>query len=337
MTSRHAPLPFMCLRLACVPALVLGAFLALIAGQSAAQPAYPSRPIKLVVPYPPGALTDLLARAIAERLGTALRQPVIIDNKPGAGTLIGADLVARAPADGYTLLMATSTTLGISPLLYQPSPVDAVRDFAPIARIGSVNFFLVANPNFPAKNVSEMIDAIKRNPGKFNYASVGSGSPHHLFMETLKTEYGLTIQHVPYKGTPAALTDLLTGNIQVMFADATVAVPNIQAGKVNALGTSAAKQTQLLPSVPPIGSAVAGFDWAAWQGIVAPAATSKEIVALLAAELQKIVATPEFKDQLFKFGMEALPAQTPEQFAGTIRAELPRWAKAIKESGAKVD
>jgi tripartite-type tricarboxylate transporter receptor subunit TctC len=302
-----------------------------------AQSTYPNRPIRLVVSYPPGALTDLLARAIGDRLGAALKQPVIIDNKPGAGTLIGAEFVAKASPDGYTLLIATSTTLGISPLLYQPSPIDPVKDFAPIARIGSVNFFLIANPGFPAKNVKEMIDVIKRNPGKYNYASVGSGSPHHLFMETLKTEFGLTIQHVPYKGTPAALTDLLSGNIQVLFSDATIAVPNIQAGKVTALGTSAAKQTQLLPSVPPIANTVAGFDWEAWQGIVAPAGTPQEIIARLAAELQKIEATPEFRAQLFKFGMEPLPPQTPEQFAATIKAEIPRWAKAIRESGAQVD
>jgi len=309
----------------------------LAAPAAVAQANYPNRPIKLVVSYPPGALTDLLARAVGERLGAALKQPVIVDNKPGAGTLIGAEFVAKAPPDGYTLLMATSTTLGISPLLYQPSPIDPVRDFSPIARIGSVNFFLIANVNFPAKTVKEMIDVVKRDPGKYNYASVGSGSPHHLFMETLKTEFGLTIQHVPYKGTPAALTDVLSGNIQLMFSDATVAVPNIQAGKVTALGTSAAKQTQLLPSVPPIGNTVAGFDWEAWQGIVAPAGTPREIVAVLAGELQKIVATPEFREQLVKFGMEPLPRETPGEFAATIKAELPRWAKAIKDSGAKVD
>jgi tripartite-type tricarboxylate transporter receptor subunit TctC len=328
----HAPLSRLLRTTAC--AIVA---LALAAPPAIAQSAYPNRPLKLVVSYPPGALTDLLARAVGERLGAALKQPVIVDNKPGAGTLIGAEFVAKAPPDGYTLLIATSTTLGISPLLYQPSPIDPVKDFAPIARLGSVNFFLIANPNFPAKNVTEMIDVIRRNPGKYNYASVGSGSPHHLFMETLKTEFGLTLQHVPYKGTPAALTDVLSGNIQVMFSDATIAVPNIQAGKVTALGTSAAKQTQLLPSVPPIGNTVAGFDWEAWQGVVAPAGTPKEIVALLAVELQKIVATPEFKEQLFKFGMDPLPPQTPEQFAATIKAELPRWAKAIKDSGAKVD
>ena len=302
-----------------------------------AQSTYPARPVKLVVPYPPGALTDLLARYIAERLGAALGQPVVVENKPGAGTLVGAEFVAKQPPDGYTLLMATSTTLGISPALYKPSPINPVRDFAPVSQVGTVNFFLIANPSFPAKSVKEMIDAIKANPGKYNYASVGSGSPHHLFMETLKTECGLDIQHVPYKGTPAALTDLLAGNIQVMFSDATVALPNINAGKVVALGTSAAKPTLLVASVPPIAATVPGYDWQAWQGIVAPAGTPKEIVARLAVELAKIQAAPEFKEQLVKFGMEPYPPQTPEQFAATIAAEQPRWAQAIRDSGAKVD
>lgn len=317
--------------------LALVAFALAAASTGVAQSPYPARPVKLVVPYPPAALTDLLARYIAERLGAALGQPVVVENKPGAGTLVGAEFVAKQPPDGYTLLMATSTTLGISPALYKPSPVNPVRDFAPISQVGTVNFFLIANPAFPAKTVKEMIDAIKANPGKYNYASVGSGSPHHLFMETLKTEYGLNIQHVPYKGTPAALTDLLSGNVQVMFSDATVAVPNINAGKVVALGTSAAKPTLLVASVPPIAATVPGYDWQAWQGIVAPAGTPKEIVARLAAELAKIQATPEFKEQLVKFGMEPYPPQTPSEFAATIAAEQPRWAQAIRESGAKVD
>jgi tripartite-type tricarboxylate transporter receptor subunit TctC len=315
--------------------LLLAAMLLLPAAH--AQPTFPTRPIKLVVPYPPGALTDLLARAIGERLGTALGQPVVIENKPGAGTLVGAEYVAKQPADGYTLLMATSTTLGISPALYRPSPINPVSDFAPVSPVGTVNFFLIANSSFPAKNVAEMIEAIKRNPGKFNYGSVGSGSPHHLFMETLKADYGLSIQHVPYKGTPAALTDLLSGNLQVMFSDATVAVPNIRAGKVTALGTSAAKQSTLLAEVPPIAATVRGFDWQAWQGIVAPAGTPKAIVTKLADELQRIQATPEFREQLTKFGMEPFPPQTPEQFAAMIAAEQPLWAKAIRDSGAKVD
>ena len=289
------------------------------------------------MPYPPGALTDLLARAIGERLAAALKQPVVIENKPGAGTLVGAEFVAKQPADGYTLLMATSTTLGISPALYKPSPINPVEDFAPVSPVGTVNFFLIANPAFPAKNVEEMIDAIGKSPGKYNYGSVGSGSPHHLFMEALKTEYGLSIQHIPYKGTPAALTDLLTGELQLMFADATIAVPNIQAGKVVALGTSAAKPTTLVASVPPIAATVPGFDWQAWQGIVAPAGTPKEIIARLSVELQKIQATPEFREQLVRFGMDPFPPQSPEQFAAMIAAEQPRWAKAIRDSGAKVD
>jgi len=304
---------------------------------AAAQSTWPARPIHLVVPYPPGALTDLLARAIAERLTAGLKQPVVVENKPGAGTLVGAEYVAKAAPDGYTLLMATSTTLGISPALYQPSPVNPVRDFAPIGQVGSVNFFLIANPQFPARTVREMIDAIKASPGKYNYASVGSGSPHHLFIETLKSELGLVIQHVPYKGTPAAMTDLLTNNVQVMFCDATIALPNIQAGKVVALGTSAAKATALVPNVPPVADTVPGFDWKAWQGLVAPAATPKDVVARLAAELARMQSAPEFRDQLVRFGMEPSAPQTPEEFAAVIQAEQPRWVKAIRDSGAKVD
>ena len=319
------------------------ALAALAAGALAAVPvalgqdAYPSRPIKLVVPYPPGALTDILARVIGERLAVALKQPVVVENKPGAGTLVGAEFVAKQPADGYTLLMATSTTLGISPALYRPSPIDPVKDFAPVSQVGSVNFFLIANPAFPARNVRELIEVVRANPGKYNYASVGNGSPHHLFMEALKTEYGLDLQHVPYKGTPAALADLLTGQIQVMFCDATVAVPNIQAGKVIALGTSAAKPTTLLAGVPPIAATVPGYDWQAWQGIVAPAGTPGAVVTRLAGELQRIQASAEFREQLHKFGMEPSSPQTPEQFAAVIKSEQSQWAKAVKDSGAKVD
>jgi tripartite-type tricarboxylate transporter receptor subunit TctC len=317
---------------------VLGATAALAGfGGAGAQEAWPSRPLHLIVPYPPAALTDLLGRAIAERLSAGLRQPVVVENKPGAGTLVGAEYVAKAAADGYTLLLATSTTLGISPALYRNAQIDPVRDFQPVAQMGSVNFFLIANPSFPAKNVREMIDAIKANPGKYNYASVGSGSPHHLFMETLKKEQGLDIQHVPYKGTPAALTDLLANNVQVMFCDATVALPNIKAGKVTALATSAARQTELMPDVPPVAATVPGFDWQAWQGIVVPAGTPKEVVARLSSELGRVQADAEFRAQLVKFGMEPYAPHTPEQFAAIVKAEQPRWQKAVRDSGAKVD
>lgn len=317
--------------------LAAGVALALCTSFAGGQTTFPAHPIKLVVPYPPGALTDVLARAIGQRLAVALKQPVVIDNKPGAGTLVGAELVAKSPPDGYTLLMATSTTLGISPLLYRSSPIDPVKDFAPISRVGSVNFFLIANPGFPARNVNEMIDAIRHAPGKYNYASVGSGSPHHLFMEVLKSEYGLDIHHIPYKGTAAAFTDLLAHRVDVMFVDATIAVPNIRAGKVIALGTSAAQPTTLLPSVAPIEATVPGFDWQAWQGIVAPAGTPKAVVDRLWSELQKVQETPQFKEQLFEFGMEPFAPETPGEFAAIIKAERPRWAAAIRNSGAEVD
>ena len=303
----------------------------------AAQEAYPNRPLRLVVPFPPGALTDLLGRAVGERLAKALGQSVVIDNKPGAGTLLGAEFVAKAPADGYTLLVSTSSTFGIAPALYRNPPIEPLRDFQPVSLIGTVNFFLIAANSFPARNLMEMIDLVKANPGKFNYASVGNGSAHQLFMEDLKRRLGLEIQHVPYKGTPMALIDLVPGKIHVMFADATVAVPNIQGGKVQTYGTSAAKQNSLIPAVAPIAQTVSGFDWQAWQGVSVPAATPPAIVARLSAEMQKFQHTPEFREVLTRMGMEAWPPITPAEFSALVKSEMGRWAEAVRVSGARVD
>ena len=302
-----------------------------------AQETYPNRPLRLVVPFPPGALTDLLGRAVGERLGRALGQSVVIDNKPGAGTLVGAELVAKAPADGHTLLISTSSTFGISPALYKPSPIDPLRDFQPVSLVGTVNFFLIAANTFPAKNLREMVDLIRANPGKFNYASVGNGSAHQLFMEDLKQRMGLDIQHVPYKGTGGALVDLIPGKVHIMFADATVAVPNIQGGKVQTYGTSAAKQNTLIASVPPLSQFVPGFDWQAWQGVSVPAATPAPVVARLAAEMQKFQQTQEFRELLAKFGMEPWGPMSPAEFAAYVKNDMPRWAEAVRVSGAKVD
>ena len=302
-----------------------------------AQEAYPNRPLRLVVPFPPGALTDLLGRAVGERLGRALGQSVVIDNKPGAGTLVGAELVAKAPADGHTLLISTSSTFGISPALYKPSPIDPLREFQPVSLVGTVNFFLIAANTFPAKNLREMVDLIRANPGKFNYASVGNGSAHQLFMEDLKQRMGLDIQHVPYKGTGGALVDLIPGKVHIMFADATVAVPNIQGGKVQTYGTSAAKQNTLIASVPPLSQFVPGFDWQAWQGVSVPAATPAPVVARLAAEMQKFQQTQEFRELLAKFGMEPWGPMSPAEFAAYVKNDMPRWAEAVRVSGAKVD
>ena len=298
---------------------------------------YPSRPLRFIVPYPPGALTDVLARAIGDRLSAALKQPVLVENRAGAGTLLGADLVAKAAADGYTLLMATSTTLGISPAIYSKPAIDPVKDFAAVSLVGSVNFFLVTSPAFPAKNVKDLIDQVKRNPGKFNYASSGSGSPHHLFMEVLKKEQGLEIQHVPYKGSALAVLDIIGGKPEMMFLDFSVAVPNIKAGKITALGTSAGKQSVLMPEVPPISATLPGFDWQAWQGVVTTAGTPPAVVARLNAEMQKFQNTDDFRALLVKFGMEPWAPNSPEQFGAIIRNDVGRWAAVVKASGAKVD
>ncbi len=320
-------------------AVALIALVASVAPLSYAQDAanYPAKPLKLVVPYPPGALTDLLARALAQRLSDSLKQPVVVENKPGAGTLVGAEFVAKAPPDGYTLLMATSTTLGISPALYAKSPIDPLRDFAPVSQVGAVNFILIGNVDFPARTLPDLVAEIKRNPGKYFYASVGNGSPHHLFMESLKSKLGLDIQHVPYKGTPQALPDLFTGKVQIMFADFTAAVPAAQGGKVRAFGATSARPSPLIPDIPPIASVIPGFDWQAWQGIVTTAGTPKPVVDKLNAALQAIQASPEFKEQLVRFGMDGAPPHSAAQFVAIIKADVPRWAEAVKASGATVD
>jgi tripartite-type tricarboxylate transporter receptor subunit TctC len=298
---------------------------------------FASKPLRFIVPYPPGALTDVLARAIGDRLSTALKQPVVVENRAGAGTLLGADLVAKAPADGYTLLMATSTTLGISPAIYAKPAIDPVKDFAPISLVGSVNFFLVTSPAFAAKNMREFIDLVKKNPGKFNYASSGSGSPHHLFMEVLKKEQGLDIQHVPYKGSAVAVVDIIGGKPEMMFLDFSVAVPNIKAGKIMALGTSAGKQSVLMPEVPPISATLPGFDWQAWQGVVTTGGTPAAVVARLNAEMQNFQNTDEFRAMLVKFGMEPWAPNSAADFAAIVKNDVGRWAGVVKAAGLKVD
>ncbi len=318
---------------------IIGA-VALLFGQPAsvfAQDAYPSKPLHLVVPFPPGGLTDVLGRAVAERLGKALGQTVIVETKPGAGTMLGAESVAKSAPDGYTLLITTSTTFGIAPALYKNLAIDPIRDLKPVSLIGTVNFFLVGSPAFAPRTLEEMVSQIKANPGKYNYASVGNGSAHQLFMEDLKRRLGLEIQHVPYKGTPAALVDLIPGKVQIMFSDAAVAVPQIKSGKLIAYGTSAAKQNLLIPAVQPIANSVPGFDWQAWQGVSVPAATPAAIVSRLSGEMQKFQNTTEFREFLARVGMEPSAPITPAEFSDLVKREAPLWAEAVRKSGAKID
>ncbi len=302
-----------------------------------AEDAYPSRPIKLIVPYPAGSLVDLLGRSVGDTLSTALKQPVIVDNKPGASTLLGAMAAAAAPPDGYTLLVPTVTTLSIAPQLVAKPGIDPLKDFTPIARLGATSFFLSVNPSFPARTMAEWIAEVKAHPGKYTYASAGVGTPHHIFMERLKTELGLNIVHVPYKGSSSAMTDLLAGRVDMAFIDGTLAIPNIKAGKLFAVGMSLKKRSVLMPSVPPIADTVPGFDWSGWIAVVGPANMPAPIVKLLADEIRAMQATPRFAELLNEAAMEPMDPIPPDVFAAFVRSEYERWGPAIKASGATVE
>jgi tripartite-type tricarboxylate transporter receptor subunit TctC len=302
-----------------------------------AQETYPSRPIRLVVPFPAGSLVDVLGRSIGENLQRIYKQPFIIDNRAGASTLLGAKDVINAAPDGYTLLLPTVTTMSLAPQLLSKPGIDPLKDLTPIARLGATNFFLSVVPDFPARNMQEWIAAVKANPGKYSYASSGIGSPHHIFMELLKKQLGLDIVHVPYKGSSSAMQDLLAGRVDMAFLDGTLAIPNIKAGKLFALGTSMAKRSVLMPSVPPIAATVPGYDWSGWIAFAGPANMPAPVVASLAAELKALQATRQFTDLLDKAAMEPTEPLSPAQMAEFVKSEYLRWGPAIKASGATIE
>ncbi len=310
----------------------------LIAPLANAQTNWPDRPLRLVVPYPPGGLTDTLARSIAEPLAKALGQPVIVDNKPGAGTLVGAQAVARSSPDGYTLLMATSTTLAISPALYRNNMIDPVRDFTPISLVASVPFFMVALADTGWNSVRDVVGASKKSPAPLQYGSAGSGSPHHLAMEMLQTASGVKFEHIPYRGSQLAIPDLLAGRFKVMVTDLTPALAHIRSGKLKVLAATSATRSLMLPDVPTF--AEAGYpsvQAVAWQGIVAPAGTPKPIVDRLAAEIGAIVRSDALKGRCLAIGCETLNPTSPAEFAEYVKSEQARWGRIVTESGAKAD
>jgi len=314
--------------------------LALAGGLSHAQEAaraWPTRPIKMVVPFPAGSLVDTLGRSIGENLQAALKQPVVVDNRAGASTLLGAKVVATSPADGYTLLVPTVTTMSLAPQLVARPDFDPLKDLTPIARLGATNFFLSVVPSFPARTMQEWIAVVKKNPGKYTYASSGTGSPHHIFMELLKKQLGLDIVHVPYKGSSSAMLDLLSEKVDMAFLDGTLAIPNIKAGKLFPVGTSMAKRSVLLPSVPPINETVPGFDWSGWIGFAGPPHMPPAIVSTIADEIKRMQATPAYAALLDKAAMEPTEPLSPAEMSEFVKNEYRRWAPAIKASGATVD
>ena len=301
------------------------------------QASYPDKPIRLVVPYPPGGFTDILGRQLATQLQTRLGQNVIVDNKGGGGSTIGSAMVARAPADGYTLLLVAPDLAINESLMATRLSYDARKDFSPVIRAAWSPMVLVTHPSVPAKNVSEFLALAKARPGKINFASGGIGTGAHLALELFKTRAGVDLTHVPYKGNGPATSDLLGGQVSAMFLQYAVAKPHVAGGKLVMLATPSGKRSQAIPEVPTIAeSGLPGFDVEPWFGIVAPAGTPAAIVNRLNAEIGKIMQQNDVKDMLASVG--AAPSiSTPQEFGKFIDSEISRWSEVVKTSGAKAD
>jgi tripartite-type tricarboxylate transporter receptor subunit TctC len=307
-----------------------------LAGSAKAQD-YPSKPIRLVVPFAAGGATDVLARLVGERLTASLGQQVVVDNRPGAGGNIGSDLVARAEPDGYTILMGAVGTHAINPSLYPKMPYDPVKDFAPVTLVASVPNVLVVNPEVPANSVQELIDLAKAKPGELNFASSGNGTSIHLSGELFKAMTGTDIVHVPYKGSGPAVTDLLGGQVQMMFDNMPSSLPHVKAGKLRALGVTSAKRSPALPEVPTIAEAgVPGYDATSWFGILAPAGTPEPVVMRLQGAIVQALGEPEMRQRMADLGAEPV-GDTPAEFGQFIAAELAKWAKVVNDAGVKLE
>ena len=312
--------------------------LALLTGSPGlAEAAYPNRTIKMIVPYPPGGTTDFLGRLVAEQIQSSLGAAVIVENKPGAATTLGAEQVARAEPDGYTLMIATSTTLAINKTLYRKLPYDPVKDFTPIALVAAVPFALIINPQIPATTLSEFIAYAKSNPG-LAYGSAGNGSPQHLGAEMLKAAAGIDIRHVSYRGSVPAMLDVIAGHISFMVVDLQPALPQSRDGKVRILGVTTPKRVAAAPEIPTLAEGgLAGYELVAWQGIVGPAGLPRPIVDRLAAQIGKLVADPATRDRLMAIALEPLSGSTPDSFAAYVKTEVDRWAVIVKNSGAELE
>jgi len=307
---------------------------------TAAQQAYPSKPIRMVIPFTPGGSTDVLGRAIGIELGHAWHQPVVVDNLPGAGGSIGADKVAKSPADGYTLLMGHIGTLAINPSLYPRLDYDPVRSFAPVAWVARVPNVLVVHASVPARTLAELVALAKAQPGKLAFGSGGNGSAAHIATEYLKLQTGASFLHVPYRGTAPAVTDLLAGQLQLLFTGAPALLPHIKAGKLRALAVSSPHRIALLPDVPTVAeSGVPGtkdFEADQWYGVVAPAGTPADIVAMLNRQINQSLNSAEVKARLNAEGAEPTPS-TPQVFGQLIASEMKRWDRVIKSAHITVD
>ena len=315
--------------------LVAGCLLAAPAFTVQAAEKYPTRPIRFVIPFPPGGGNDILGRAFAERLGERLGQQWVVDNRGGASTVIAAEIVARAPADGYTLLLGTNTTLSVIPSLRDRLPYDPLKDYDMISLMSSSPYLLVVHPGFQAKSVKELIALAKAKPGELNYASPGHGTSNHLSFELLMSMAGIKLTHVPYKGTGPALTELLGGQVPVMLASTASVRPLVLSGKLRALGISTAKRSAAMPEVAPIAeSGVPGYNNASWVGLISPRGTPPAIIKRLNSEIAAVIQGGDLRDRLASQGFVP-DASTPQQFAAHVRDELARFRKLVKDANIK--
>lgn len=295
---------------------------------------FPERPIHLIVPFPPGGLTDNIGRLIAERL-KSLGQPVIVENRPGAGTLLAGSQVAGAAADGYTLMVATSTTLGIAPFLFKDPPMQ-LKDLTGVAMVGDVTLILVTRPDLAAGSLRELVQLLRDRPGRFNYATPGNGTVHHLVIEMLKQQEGLVAAHIPYRGSPQAMSDVISGSADFMLLDAAVALPQIRSGRLKAISVTGTGRSPLLPAVAAIGEVFPEISLSAWQGIAAPARTPKPIIEKLNMHINQAMDTGDLRQQLFQIGVDARP-MTVREFNDQIARDATRWGRLVQLSGARVD
>lgn len=300
------------------------------------------KPITIVVPYAPAGTTDMLGRMLAQQMAPLLGRTIVVDNKPGAGSGIGAAFVARAPADGNTLLVATSTTLAINPWLYKKLGYEPAKDFAPIGLIGAVPLLVVVNGALPVKNVAELVALSKSRSGGLSYGSAGNGSPQHLGVEMFKAATGANLTHVPYKGSGPAVTDLIGGQIDVMFSDIPPAIQHVRSGRLRALAVTSARRQTALPDAPTVAESGAagtrGFEAVAWQSLVAPDGTPRELVQKYAEALNRVIGQPELRAKLEAEGFEPAPSGgSPDKLAAYIRSETDRWGKVVRAAGATLD
>ena len=320
--------------LACVSRLGWGACLLCCAAAAWPQ-AYPAKTVRIIVPFSPGGSTDVTARILAQKLSEAWHQQVIVDNRPGAGGNIGAEAVAKAAPDGYTLLLATTGVMAINQKLYRSLTYDALRDFAPVTQIGALPLILIVHPSLPAKSVQELVALAKAKPGQLSYASSGIGSATHMTAELFGMMARVDIVHVPYKGSGQALTDLIGGQIGVAFDQITSSLPHVQSGKLRALAVTSAKRFSSVPDLPTVAeSGVRGYESVSWNGIAAPAATPREIVNRVQAEVARTLQAADIKERFFKDGIEPV-GSTPEQFLAHIRSERAKWEKVVDSAGIK--